>query len=195
MSFAGKIRLVQRAGLPRTDYDRIESAGHRSTRTTRAAPAIATASSISAAGKSRLKVAARLARTAAPPRVPPTAPAPPRASPTRAAPPRIPKAAPARSRMAHDRAQGKGVTGACLRRPNPQMRRAHRIVSGAADPFDDLAGTAAIWAEALANSARASANRADVFARAARAGRRFVARLHLRGVWRCPRCALAFTSS
>src|ERR1700747_3259008 len=79
----------------RTDYDRVEGVGHRSTRMTRVAPAIATVSSMSAAGQSRIKLAARRPRTAAPPRVPNTAPTAPRASPTRADPPARPNAAPA----------------------------------------------------------------------------------------------------
>src|SRR5215210_2820606 len=64
----------RRTGLPRTDYDRVEGAGHRSTRMAKIAPAIATVSSMSAAGRSRLKLASFCSRTPAPPRVPSTAP-------------------------------------------------------------------------------------------------------------------------
>src|SRR3954447_16118009 len=70
----GEPASERRTGLSRTDYDRVEGVAHCSTTMAKLAPAIATASSMSAAGGSRLKLAARRARAAAPPRVPNTAP-------------------------------------------------------------------------------------------------------------------------
>jgi hypothetical protein len=52
--------------------------------------------------------------------------------------------------------------------------------SAAADPLNDLAGAAAIGAGLLIDLARTFAGPTDVFAGARSAGRRFVARMHLR---------------
>src|SRR5258708_34551551 len=95
----GKAEGEGRTRLPRSDDDRVKAL-HASTPTMRAAPAIATASSRNAAGRSRRKVFARLPLKPEPTRVPSIAPTMPAASPTAHDPSVITTAEPHRAPLA-----------------------------------------------------------------------------------------------
>src|SRR5207244_7501512 len=82
------------AGLAGADDDRVEATGHRITMTMANAAAIATASSMKAAGGSLPNVAASFARAARPPRVPITAPTIPATAPRTSDPADAPIAPP-----------------------------------------------------------------------------------------------------